>query len=500
MRVQTLLLVASLAGCGSPSEEACEGDACACLVRAEDGTCCDGFLAPGPDGNCLARAWPPTQRHALGEGWADDVEVTVDGLGQAVVSWRERDLDAAAARPMLAEQRDGTWSVQALGDPARGPGTRVTLASRGLEVWSSWSQQHDTETGQTESTVFLRRRDPRGQWVDPPTGLPLSFAPKAYEPRPLLPKTGEGLVVWNQWQPRSGYGVQLARQAPGSDALVRPDSADEALSPPVFFSNGPQIAVGGNGDGVVTWYQATPAPGDTSDNPPSAGLRIFVSERSRTDGTFSPPEVTDWISPEGPPVASHETRNPVVAIDDFGAALVFWSQAHPSGATGLYMAARNGKREWTLPEDIDDTFGPLRAFATCIEVAFTPKRHAHVTWYDGVPGATTVYASHRDTDEVWTTQELSTPGVAALDPRLAVGPTGEAAVVWSERARDGRWRVMGRRRGPRALQWGDAVELSDPAGGDAEGPAVAIGPDGTLVAAWTVGTFGEQTVAVAVLP
>ncbi len=271
----------------------------------------------------------------------------------------------------------------------------------------------------------------------------------------------------------------------------------------MFFSNAPQIAVGNNGDAVITWYQATPPPGSTDPNAPSDGLRLFVSERFRTDGEFSRPAIEDWISPDGPPLASHPVRNPVVAVGDFGEALVFWSQEHPSGATGLFSASRDGLGEWTTPQDIDDTFGPLREDAACIEVVFASTGEAHVTWFDGPPGATTVYTARRSPDGRWDdppTTPISTDARPAQDPRIAVGPDGEAVVVWSERGDDNRWRVMGRRRGPEALAWGDAVELSDPSEGDALGPAVAIGPDGTLAAAWGVGPIGAQTVSVAVLP
>ena len=476
------------------------------MELAADGVCCLGFLAVGEDGRCVARPWPPTERFALGSPGADAVEVGVDGLGRALVSWQRRHPDPTKARSMLAEQTADGWSTHALGDPALGLGTRATLATRGLEAWVTWSQ-HRVEDGEDRSDVFLLRRDTRGDWTTSDDGARISFGTKAYEPRPLLPSTGEGLVVWNQWREDGGYGVALGRQAPGDPALDLPASADDLLSPPLFFSNAPQIAVGRNGDAMITWYQATPAPGVTDPTAPSDGLRLFVSERFRTDGTFSRPAIEDWISPDGPPIASHEVRNPVVAVGEFGEALVFWSQEHPTGKTGLYMASRESlpdpeeREDWTFPTTIDNTFGPLREDAACIEVVIASTREAHVTWFDGPPGATTVYAAHRDAAGDWDVQvPLSTPGRPAQDPRLAVGPDGEAAVVWTERGSDDRWRVMGRRRGPRGTVWGEAVELSAPTEGDAVGPAIAIGPDGTLVAAWTVGPLSAQTVSGTMLP
>ena len=487
-----------LAACSSAEAE-CEGGNCPCIGEA----CCVGWLESDDDGTCSARAWPPTERYALAEPGADAIEVTVDGLGHGLVSWQRRGPTDADARSVLAEQGVEGWTLHTLGDPAHGFGARVTLASRGLEAWATWTQNVTTEDGEDENSVHLLRRDATGSWLTADDGEQLSFAPRAYEPRPLLPSTGERLVVWNQWRSEGGYGVAVASQ-PGEDATLElPASADDVLSPRVFFSNAPQIAVGANGDAVVTWYQATPPPGSSEPDPPSDGLRLFVSERSRADGGFSQPNIDEWISPDGPPLASHETRNPVVAVGAFGQALVFWSQEHPSGATGLFEASRDGLGEWTTPADIDDTFGPLRHDAACIEVAFASTGEAHVSWFDGPPGATTIYTARRSADGLWDdplTTPVSTEGRVAQDPRIAVGPDGEAVVVWSDRGDDNRWRVMGRRRGPEARAWGDAVELSDASEGDALGPAVAIGPDGTLVAAWGVGPIGAQTVSVAVLP
>ncbi|MGH1345516.1 MAG: hypothetical protein ACRBN8_28385 [Nannocystales bacterium] len=490
-------LLLSIAGCSSP--ETCEDDDCA-ESQAVRG--CVGFLEPGPDETCVARAWPPEQRHRLAEPGADDLEVSVDGLGRALVSWRRRHPDPAQSLSRLAEQTADGWAVHSLGSPARGFGSRATLATLGLEAWVSWTQHRTDESGADESTVHLLRRDDTGQWLSSDIGEQVSALPKAYEPRPVLVPTGEGFLVWNQWLSKGGYGVAVARRGPGGP-LNLPHAPDDVISPQVFFSNAPQLAAATNGDALVTWYQATPPPGSTSNDPVSDGLRLFVSERTGAAGHFSKPAIDDWLSPLGPPLASHEIRNPVVAIGEFGQALVFWSQQHPSGAVGLYAASRTGKRRWTTPHDIDDTFGPLREFATCIDVAISPTREAHVTWFDGPPGATQVYAAHHDNAGQWDvprTQALSTAGRTAQDPRLAVGPDGEVALVWSERGEDGRWRVMGRRRGPNAVHWSAAVELSVPEEGDAIGPVVAIGPDGTLAAAWTVGPLGFQTVSVSTLP
>ena len=500
--VQLALLAGSMCLTSCVATDSDTNDECAAAQRVESGQCCTGFLRPSADETCIARAWPPRERHALAETGADNVEISVDGLGRALVTWQLRHPDPTKSLSALAEQTEDGWAMHTLGAPSNGLGARATVSTHGLEAWVSWTQHRTDESGNDESTVHLLRRDETGRWLGPDVGEKISALPKAYEPRPVLAASGEGLVVWNQWRREGGYGVAVARRGPGGP-LTLPHAANDVLSPQVFFSNAPQLVVADNGDAIITWYQATPPPGSTSPDPVSDGLRLFVSERTGSNGRFSKPAIEDWLSPDGPPLASHEVRNPVVAIGDFGQALVFWSQEHTSGAVGLYVASRTGKREWITPADIDDTFGPVREFATCIDVAIAATREAHVAWFDGPAGATRVYAAHRDAASEWDvprTQPVSTPGRPAQDPRLAVGPDGEAALVWTEQGTDGRWRVMGRRRGPNAASWSLPVELSLPEEGDAIGPTVDIGPDGTLVAAWTAGPLGAQTVSVSILP
>lgn len=484
---------------GCADEDPCPDGDCPCIdakVLAE--ACCHGFSRI-VEGQCIARTWPPARDTVLGEPGSDNVEVVVDGTGQPVVGWLHNGQSIEETRPMLAERDDRGWRTQSPGDPANGLGTRVTLAASpnsrvAIATWAQYRTVFDEDgVPRDRSANYLATRDEDGAWSFLPPGTSLSFGDKTLETTPLVTARGEVLIAWDQWRlDGEGYGVALARRAPGEETFTIPTSDEDLLSPPVFFSNDPQIAVGDNGDAVIAWYQSV---GD--------GLRMFVSERSGLDGEFNRPATTAWLSPDGPPLASHEFRNPVVAMGAFGDALVVWSQEHPSGATALYLASRDGFGVWTPPSDIDDTFAPLGTFATCADVEIGPRGEAFVVWFDGPPGATTVYGAHRDEAFRWDApppfgEALSSPGNTAEAPALAVGPDGEAVVVWSER-RDGLWRVMTRRRNPSATRWGAAVEVSDPSSGDALEPAVSIGGQGAVAIAWKQGPARAEQIVVATL-
>lgn len=490
---------ASILG-GCADDDPCpEGD-CPCadaFVIAEQ--CCHGFQSP-VDGQCVTRAWPPPREPMLGEPGADDVEVAMDGAGQPLVSW-VHGASIEQIRPMLAERDAQGWRVQSPGDPINGLGTRLTMAAASdsrvaLATWTQYRTEFDEDgTPRDRAAVYMATRSESGAWTYPPPGETLSFGDKAFDPRPMISATGEALVTWNQWRlaEGGGYGVAVARRGPQDNTFTVPTSDADLLSPDVLFSNKPQIATGSNGDAAIVWYQSE-----------GGGLRMFASERDGIDGAFTRPAASAYLSPEGPPLASHGVRNPVVAMGPFGEALAVWSQEHPSGAVALYVAERNGFGTWTPPSDIDDTFAPLGTFATCSDVVIGPRSEALVVWFDGPQGATVVYGAHRDETQTWDSpppfgEPLSTPGATAEAPRLAMGPAGEAVVVWSER-RDGQWRVMTRRRNPRSTLWGDAVEVSDPALGDALEPAVAIGGRGDVAIAWKQGPPTAERVGVAILP
>ncbi len=490
MKTRAALLLAAFGLVGCAAGAVCD-DPCACPEA--EGICCSGWLQPDTAGGCVARAWPPTEYDRFDAPGAAAVEVAVDGLGRPLVSWQARRVAPDDTRSVLMEWTEQGWQRHVLGAPENGFGARATIAARGLEAWVAWSQQADGLDGGDGSSVHLLRRDAAGAWIESDVGRQVSFSTRAYEPRPVLASTGERMLVWNQWRDEGGYGVAVATQAFETDALTLPRTGDDLLSPNVFFSNAPQPAIAANGDAIITWYQAAPDPDAPAGN--SDGLRIYISERTRETGAFTRPTIDDNLSPPGPPVANHEVRNPVTAIDERGAAIVAWSQMHPSGVAGLYVAQRDGLGAWTAPETIDDTFVPLDRFATGASVAMATTGEAHLVWFDGPSEARVVLTAHRTPARTWDARgvQLSTPGRPAQNPRIAVGPDGEAVIVWTEQD-NGRWRIMGSRRGPLGTGWGEPVELSVPTEGHALGPTVDIGPDGTMVAAWTRGPTGTEGV------
>jgi hypothetical protein len=338
---------------------------------------------------------------------------------------------------------------------------------------------------ESNGSIFLSSRDAAGAWSDPPdTSARFSFAPTAYEPRLAVHSSGEVLLVWNQWM-STGFGVALARRAPGSSVWELPAFADDVLSPKILFSNAPQIAIGVAGDAIVAWYQST-----------GSHLMVRVSERAGLDAEFSRPSVDDIISAPGGQVDSHPVANPMPAIGPSGEAVIVWTQEDGKGAVPVYIATRDRPGAWSKPRDLDDSFSRPLGTARCVQAAFDAKGELYVTWYQDEGSGNRAYAARRAPSGEWidggrTPLLLSTEGAQGITPVLAAGADGAVLVAWAE-SLDGAWRI-GARRTSLGRPWGSVEVLSLEMAGAITGLAAATGgPSARMLIGWNQGPFMEE--------
>ena len=259
------------------------------------------------------------------------------------------------------------------------------------------------------------------------------------------------------------------------------------LSPPVANSNEPQIAVGPNGDALVVWYQAAVEDGE---------LMVFASERHRVDGEFNRPGADAFLSPAGA-----DARNPVPAVGARGHAAVVWTQGS-GDIVPIYLATRDGLRNWTLPAGLDRPFSAAHGQAAFARVVFGRDTDLFVVWSQDLGAGPQVWAAHRDGMGEWDEPGhaptlLSTPEHRASYPSLASGPHGEAIVAWSECAAG--CRIAARRRNAGATGWSELDVLSPDDGNDAQHPVVAIAPTGRAVVAWEQGPSGDARIRFATM-
>lgn len=485
-RSSKVLVVLALltGGCAlDPLEGAAE---CPEARRASSGMCCPSWtVAEG--GGCRAREWAlPDAASAVGGPGARWVNVAVSGEGEPLATWIQT--EGPTGRVVVAEGAGlalrypgaavGGAAVQA--DIAAGPDGGAMVA---------WKSQYPGE----EARVFVSERAPGGAWADPSGDEDsFSFLPTAYEPRPVFFPNGDRLVLWNQWM-STGYGVAVAERR-GDGGWELPANADDVLSRHYLFANGPTIAVNERGDALIGWHQSG-----------GAALLAWQSERFGYGGELSHPGPEDYLSVPDTPVDSHPFANVRPALSRDGHGAVAWTQENGKGSMLVYLATRTPEGAWTRPADLDDALSPRLGYARCAQIAFAPSGDLFVVWYQDMGAGNRVLAAHRAPDGQWVEPgreptQLSTPGVEATFPALAVGQEGGVIAAWSERREEG-WVIAARRRGAAGADWGPIEVLSPPGVGTAAQPDVAIGGDGELaIVGWTQGGGDAAAAYFAMLP
>ena len=228
-------------------------------------------------------------------------------------------------------------------------------------------------------------------------------------------------------------------------------------------SGGARIAADPSGHAVAVWYEFE------NGGYEGGGPRIWSSGYVPGLGWGVP----ERIGGAGPEVQS----DPSVTMSAHGAAIAVWRQ-YPPGS--LWANRYTSEEGWGVP-------GPVTEGNTgntwTLEVASDPIGNALAVWseYDGTWA--NIWANRYSVGEGWGVPVLIEGDDAgtALEPRVAVGPNGDAVAVWTQH--DGtRYNIWSNRYGV-ADGWGLAEPI-DSGDGGASSPHVGVDHDGRAVAVW----------------
>jgi len=284
------------------------------------------------------------------------------------------------------------------------------------------------------------------------------------------------------WVHRGGgtSGVVASERAP-SGAWREPAPGEVRSFAPGGIE--PWAAVAPTGEQFLVWCQQT-----------GTGWGVSVAHRaSAAAGWEMPRGAEDVVSP-----AILFANQPQIAVNAGGDALVAWYQSEGvplmtylserRGPAGTF--SRPGPREYVsafgAPVDSDPVANPKPALG--------PRGEAAVVWVqENGAGATPVYVATRDASGAWTKPRdlgdaFSRVGGVARSAQAAFGPGGELYVIWAQRDAPGN-AILAARRGAdgRWINGGrEAVRLSS-LERDAWGPTLAVGPEGGVIAAWVEG-------------
>lgn len=275
--------------------------------------------------------------------------------------------------------------------------------------------------------VFAARRPSREAGVvRPAEGDAFSFAPSAYEPRALIDRRGQDLVVWNQLRDL-GFGVQIATRDEAAAAWRRPASSSDVISLDVFHSNAPRPAAGPDGAVTIAWYQS----------PKGGSLGVFAAER--TDGSAAFPKQTpaDHVSDLAWPVSSHPVANPKPAIASDGRVALVWTQDTAADEARVFVRQRaraatfaEAKPAVAISEQGGKASGAWIAFAGA---------ELHAVWSEERGGdARVVHAVLDEAGAVVSREVLSSPSSRAFAATLS----GDGTRVVAAHAELGGTRVV----------------------------------------------------------
>jgi len=242
----------------------------------------------------------------------------------------------------------------------------------------------------------------------------------------------------------------------GTSQLLESDNAGTAEIP--------QVAIDPDGNAIAVWRQLD---GIWSNRytPASGWGTAELCEKDVYQG-----------SPDNPQVAMDPDGNAIAVWDQWGDANNIWSNRY-TPASGWGTAG-------LLEVNAEDAWYP--------QVAIDPNGNAIAVWEQGghfEEGAMThIWANRYTPASGWGTAELIETDNAGDHqplysiPQVAIDPDGNAIAVWQQY--DGtRYNIWANRYIP-ASGWGTAELIETDNAGDAEIPQVAMGPDGNAIVVW----------------
>jgi hypothetical protein len=196
----------------------------------------------------------------------------------------------------------------------------------------------------------------------------------------------------------------------------------------------------------------------------------------------TPENLSDWQS------TIYETRLEIAPDGTMGA---FWVAENSAGGKyGLFARFREPEQPWDPPEPISGWFDPLSIAApTYWGAGIAPDGTAWVMWsaIDGTipPDNQFVYAAHKPLGGAWQTDTLHGPITNISDAKMAMSPDGDLVVAWIERAGTDSFMLNERHRFAGAPIWEPHVRVDDAAPGtDIYQMYPLIGNGGMVVIMW----------------
>jgi hypothetical protein len=299
------------------------------------------------------------------------------------------------------------------------------------------------------------------QWLTPQTVSQTGY--DAAQQQVAFDQNGDAIAVWQSWGGINPVIAAAARPAGGSF------SAPQTLSDSSGYAMSPAVAADAQGDAVAVWVRSE-----------GAEWRAQAAYRP-AGGSFSAPQT---LSPAG-----YEAREPHVAMNTAGQAIVVWTLDSPAGEKIQAASVAPGG---TFSEAVDVSGFSNDNYES--HAAIDAQGDALVVW-TGWDGANTrIEESQRPTGGGFgTTQFLSPAGTNASEAQAAYDATGDALAVWTYRGSPV-YTTQGSYR-PAGGSFGTVQTISGaPLTTGTEEPQVAFDASGEGVVLWSQSNGSEPSV------
>ena len=387
-------------------------------------------------------------------GAALEQKAVFDGQDEALAIWRRR------------EGTTGDFIVQVAIRAPGGPVACRTFGQGRERVCARSCGQR--QRGRGGGMGALRRRELPHRGRDSPrrgrfgSVQTLSAAGQnANDPKVAIDAQGEATAVWDRTNgaPQTGSTVQGAIRPPGG---VFDFAKNLSVPANAIYADWADVGVNAHGDTVAVWERGGAYP---------AAKVIQASFRGPSEAFGPAQSVTD------PALVS--ARNPQVAVEDSGAALLAWPQA-PNGSNQdvLQVATR-------APGGLFGAGKPVSRGtedANGYDLAANRNGDAVVVWESIVGGIPRIEAAQRPAGGAFgPVQDVSTSDGAPQLPSVAIDDSGNTLAAWKRKV-DAKQVIVGAM-GDAGAPLGAELTLSH-SDQDTNNPSVAASPRGDGLAVW----------------
>jgi hypothetical protein len=352
----------------------------------------------------------------------------MDNKGNALIVWSQCDelLCVGNYQIFKSEYRNGSWThpsglsdnISPDGEWTLYPQVEMDDNGNAIIVWS----QSDGSDYQVFKSEYRN-----GSWTHPAT-LSDNISPNgqdAIHPQVAMDNNGNAIIVWSQ---SDGINTQIFKSEYRNGSWTHPATLSDNISPNGEDAGNPQVAMDNNGNAVIVWNQRDG----------SFLHQIFKSEYRNGNWTH-PANLSDNISPYG-----GGPRDPQVAMDDNGNAIIVWSQSDLSYDQIFMSEYRNGS--WTHPSDILDNISPDGGAAQYPQVAMNDNGNALIVWQGYGDSNGQIFKSEYRNGS-WThpsdsVDNISPDGGYATFPWVAMDNNGNVVIVWQQSANDTIFRIF----------------------------------------------------------